>query len=110
MGLGGALSGALQLSMMMGTVIMPVIIGIVAFKAVIVSVMGFVLAGVVGFRQMINEDKHEVVHIKAPHVDAGGWDKAQGSDGGRMQDSQSVVYSEYAHAPVLEHPNNVYQG
>lgn len=103
MGLGGALSGALQLSMMMGMVVMPVIIGIVAFKAVIVSVLAFVMAGVAGFRQMMNEDKHEVVHIKAPHVDAGGWDKVHAQDGGRMQDSKSVVYSAYA--PVLEHPN-----
>lgn len=111
-GLGSAISGAVQMAMMVGTVIMPIIIGVVAFKAIIVAVMAFVLSGVAGFKNMMAEDKPEVVKIvtrpiEVPHPHQNSrsvpmnWATAPPPTGG-THEAQNIAYSSYV--PVIEQP------
>lgn len=91
--LSGVLSAAFNVSVMVGTVVMPVIIGGIAFIAVLIAKIAFVLAGVAGVKTAWSDEKPEKIKIivKEPIDYEGGWGKhLQGKE-----TSQNLVYSSY---------------
>lgn len=97
--LGGALSGAFSIAMMTTTVVMPVIIGLIAFMAIVIGKVALVLGGLVGVNTMMDH-KQETVHVVTSEGHAAygmgnkklsGWNK--GNE--QTQQAQNIVYSSY---------------
>lgn len=103
--LSGVLTAAFNVSVIVGTVVLPVILGGMALIAVIVAKVAFVLAGVAGVKTIVPEE-HERIKIitKELPVDYGGngWEKQmQGKES-----AQNLAYSSYIPENVI--PNSYF--
>lgn len=103
--LSGMLSAAFNVALMMGTVVMPVVIGGIAVIAIVVAKIAFVFAGVTGFKSMMSDDnKSEKVKIITQEpvgygANGGGWGKQQQG----KESAQNLVYSSYVPEGAIHH-------
>lgn len=102
--LSGVLSAAFNVSVMIGTVVMPVIIGGIAFIAVMIAKIAFVLAGVAGVKSITSDDKPDKVKIvmKELPADYNGHEIGWGKPLQAKETSQNLAYSSYIPEGVLQ--------
>lgn len=101
--LSGVLSAAFNISLMMGTVVMPIVIGGIALIAIIVAKIAFVFAGVAGVKTiMSDDDRPEKVKIitKEMPIDWNGNPLGKQLQG--KESSQNLVYSSYVPEGVMQ--------
>lgn len=100
----GVISAVINITLMIGTVVLPVIIGGIAFIAVLVAKVAFVLVGVAGMKTMMEANKPEKVKIitKELPFDYGGNGGKFGKQLQGKETSHDLVYSSYIPESVTQ--------
>lgn len=104
----GVISAVINITLMIGTVVLPVIIGGIAFIAVLVAKVAFVLVGVAGMKTVMEADKPEKVKIITQELpfDYGG---KYGKQLQGKETSHDLVYSSYIPESITQNSYPYYQ-